>query len=179
MIMKHNVEEKKSVAKFSTYAYYYVLGEVTKYIRDNKTIRVSRDLIRKNQAIERGRDTLRQKLGREVTDMELSLFLEIPEEEIVTARNATILMKSLDEELSDSENTNYYNSVKVYDQNMDSSIMDLHREVERLNKEEQQFIYDRYYNGYTQSELSKDLGISQAQVSRKENKILEKLRVRL
>lgn len=171
--------QEKSVAKFSTYAYYYVLGEVTKYIRENKAIRVSRDIIRKNQTIERGRDALRQKLQREPSDLELSLLLEIPEEEIVNARNAVILMKSLDEELADSENVNYYNSVKVYDPNMDSCIMDLHQEVERLNQEEQQFIYDRYYNGYTQSEISRDLGISQAQVSRKENKILEKLRSRL
>lgn len=166
-------------AKFSTYAYYYVLGEVTKYIREDRTVKISRDLIKLNKAIEKARDVLRQKLLREPTDLEVSLFLDIDEEKIAMAANATMYIKSLDEIVDEDEKVNYYNSVKVYDKEMDSSVMDLYKELELLDSEEKKIIYDRYYNGYTQTEISKDLGISQVQVSRKETKILEKLKVKL
>ena len=57
--------------------------------------------------------------------------------------------------------------------------MDLHKELEKLSIEEQQIIYSKYYEGYSQSEISSTLGISQPQISRKENKILQKLKNRL
>ncbi len=173
------ISKENNNAKFSTYAYYYVLGEVTKYIRENKVIKVSRDLIRLNKNIEKARDLLRQKLFREPSDYEVSVFLNIKEDEISFAKELCSYTKSLDENLNDSEEINYYNSVKVYDPNMDSTIMSLHQELEKLSMEERQIIIDKYYKGYTQSEISSNLGISQAQVSRKENKILEKLKVRL
>lgn len=165
--------------RFSTYAYYYVLGEVTTYIRENKNIKVSRDLIRINKQIEKAKDILRQKLLREPSDYEISIFLEIKEDEIGFVREICSYTKSLDEELSDSEQINYYNSIGVYDRNMDITIMTLNQELDCLPLEERQIIYDKYYNGYTQSEISINLGISQAQVSRKESKILEKLKVKL
>ena len=174
-----NIQSKTSNAKFSTYAYYYVLGEVTTYIRENKTIKVSRDLIRTNKQIEKAKDILRQKLLREPSDYEISIFLGIKEEEIAFIREMCSYTKSLDEVLTENEQLDYYNSVGVYEKNMDTTIMSLHQELECLEAEERQIIYDKYYNGYTQSEISINLGISQAQVSRKENKILEKLKVKL
>ena len=66
--------------------------------------------------------------------------------------------------------------VKVYDNKMDSNILDLENALETLESDEKKLIYDRYYNGYTQTELSKKLGISQVQISRKENKVLQKLK---
>mgnify|MGYP004485204277 FL=1 len=166
-------------AKFSTYAYYYVLGEVTKYIREDRTVKISRDIIKLNKSIEKARELLRQKLSREPSDMEVSIFLEIDEEKIALAKEATNYIKSLDEEIGDTDSSDYYNSVKVYDKNMDSNIMDLNTQINLLNEEDKKIIYDRYFNGYTQSEISREMGISQVQVSRKETKILEKLKVRL
>lgn len=165
-------------AKFSTYAYYYVLGDVTKYIRENKLVKVSRDMIRLNQSIEKAREILRQKLFREATDSEVALFLDISLEQIVMARDATILINSLDGG-DDLSTTDYYNLIGVFEQNMDSRIMDLKDAISGLSLEEQKIICDRYFMGYTQTEVSSDLGISQVQVSRKESKILEKLKVRL
>lgn len=173
------MQKESSNKKFSTYAYYYVLGEVTTYIRENKTIKVSRDLVRINKQIEKAKDILRQKLLREPSDYEISIFLGIKEEEIGFVREVCSYTKSLDEGLNDIEQNSYYNSVGVYDRNMDITIMTLNQELDCLLPEEKQIIYDKYYNGYTQSEISSNLGISQAQVSRKENKILEKLKVRL
>ncbi len=170
---------ESSTAKFSTYAYYYVLGEVTKYLREDRTIKVSRDLIKLNQSIEKARELLRQKLLREPTDIEISLFLNVDEEKIMMAKNALMFTKSLDEMVDDEERVSYYNSIKTYDKEMDENIMDLNGELARLSLEDRQIIYDHYYNGYTQSEISQSMGISQVQVSRREGKILEKLKVRL
>lgn len=168
-----------TAAKFSTYAYYYVLGEVTKYIREDRTVKISRDYIKLNQSIEKARDLLRQKLLREPTDLEVSLFLDIDEEKMMLAKNATMYVKSLDEMVDSDEKLSYYNCVQVYDKEMDSSIMDLNEQLGKLTEEDKKIIYDRYYKGYTQSEVSKNMGISQVQVSRKEAKVLEKLKVRL
>jgi len=177
IVLNSCIEDKG--AKFSTYAYYYVLGEVTKYIREDRTVKIGRDFIKLNKSIEKARDVLRQRLLREPTDLEVSLFLDIDEDKIAMAKNATMYIKSLDEIVDDSEKVDYYNSVKVYDKEIDSAVMDLNHELSLLDSEERKIIFDRYYNGYTQTEISKDLGISQVQVSRKETKILEKLKVKL
>lgn len=171
--------QKMKGAQFSSYAYPSILGEITEFIRNNKTVRVSRNLIKTNKQIEQARDILRQKLLREPTDCELSIYLGITEEELSFVKESCMDIKSLDEEYENQEEMNYYNSVKTYDKNMESTIMDLNRELENLSIEEKQIIYSKYYAGYSQSEISESLGISQPQISRKENKILQKLKNRL
>ena len=50
--------------KFSTYAYYYILGEITKYIRESKSLKLSKDIIKLNKSINKATDIMIQKLGR-------------------------------------------------------------------------------------------------------------------
>ena len=119
-----------------------------------------------------------QRLGREPTTTELSLFLEIDEEKIEEARVAALDVKSLDYSV-DEALPEFYNSVASYDKETSPEILDLRRELSRLSDEEKNLIVARYYEDMTQSEASRELGISQVQVSRKEGKILEKLRVAL
>lgn len=164
--------------KFSTYAYKYVLGKITEYMRENTNIRVSRDVLRLKQSINKTKDILRQKLSREPTVEELSLILEVDAEKIQEIDMITQEVQSLDFCYQE-ENDSLYNSVKVEEMQLNPSILDLNNEIEKLNSLEQQIIYARYYNGFTQQELSEQLGISQVQVSRKEKKILEKLKTRL
>ncbi len=164
--------------KFSTYAYTYVLGEVTKYIRENKNLRLSRDMIRLKTNIEKTRDLLRQKLYREPTNLEISLILEIDESKIDEIENISAQVKSLDYS-NDEEKDNLYNSIKVVEKKMSPSILDLEEEISKLSQEEKQIIYFRYYYDMTQSEISEKLGMSQVQISRKESKILKKLKTKL
>ena len=173
-----NYNKESSTAKFSSYAYFYIVGEVTEYIRKSKPYKVSKDIIKLSKKVEYVRDYLRQKLGREVSDLEVSLYLDIDINMIASINEINLNVKSLDDVYND-DNNSYYNSVSVYDNNLDSDIMDLRNELNKLSAEEKKIIYDKYYRGYSQSEISKELGMSQAQVSRKENKILEKLKVRL
>ena len=173
----HNFDSTQGT-KFSTYAYYYVLGEVRKYVRESGLVKVSSDLVKLNQCIEKTSEQMSQRLGREPTTTELSLFLEIDEEKIEEARVAALDVKSLDYSV-DEELPEFYNSVAAYDRETSPEILDLRRELSRLSDEEKNLIVARYYEDMTQSEASRELGISQVQVSRKEGKILEKLRVAL
>lgn len=164
--------------KFSTYAYKYVLGEVTKYIRENTGLKISRDIIRLKTSIEKTKDLLRQRLSREPTNLEVSLILEIDEEKINEIDAINTQIKSLDY-CADEDSDNLYNSIRVEEKQMNPSVLDLKEEVSKLQEEERKIIYSRYYYDMTQSEISKELGISQVQVSRKESKILEKLKTKL
>lgn len=173
----HNFDSTQGT-KFSTYAYYYVLGEVRKYVRESGLVKVSSDLVKLNQCIEKTSEQMSQRLGREPTTTEISLFLEIDEEKIEEARVAALDVRSLDYSV-DEELPEFYNSVAAYDRETSPEILDLRRELSRLSDEEKNLIVARYYEDMTQSETSRELGISQVQVSRKEGKILEKLRVAL
>lgn len=173
----HNFDSTQGT-KFSTYAYYYVLGEVRKYVREAGLVKVSSDLVKLNQSIEKTSEQMSQRLGREPTTTEISLFLEIDEEKIEEARVAALDVKSLDYSV-DEALPEFYNSVASYDKETSPEILDLRRELSRLSDEEKNLIVARYYEDMTQSEASRELGISQVQVSRKEGKILEKLRVAL
>lgn len=164
--------------KFSTYAYNYVLGEVTKYMREDRDIKISRDMIKLKQSISKAKDHLRQKLLREPTNLELSLILEIEEDKISEIEAITSEVKSLDYSYTD-DDMNLYQSIRVEDKGTNSSILDLRDSIKNLSPEEQQLIYSRYYCDLTQRETSEEMGISQVQVSRKETKILQKLKSQL
>ena len=161
--------------KFSTFAYYYVLGEITKFIRESKSIKLSKDMVRLNRSIHHAKDVMMQRLGREPTTLELSLFLDVPEEKIDEVFLATQETESLDYSYEDGNNL--YNLISK-ENNIDT-LMDLKDELMRLSEDEQRLIHSRYYDDLTQTELSKRTGVSQVQISRKESKILKKLKERL
>lgn len=87
--------------KFSSYAYFYIKGEVKKYIRESNTLKISKELIKLNTMITKAKEILYQRLNREPTDFELSLFLEIDETQITNAKLATALVESLDNDIED------------------------------------------------------------------------------
>lgn len=163
--------------KFSTYAHTYILGEVLKYIRDNKVVRVNRDLIRLSSKVERVREVLNQKLMREVTNNEIADFLGIDEKLIDDAVISSNFVRSLDYELNDEgRELNLYDSVKYEEKGFDGDLMDLRDSLDNLDEEERKIIKYRYFDDRTQSDVSIELGMSQVQVSRKETKILQKLK---
>ena len=161
--------------KFSTYAYYYILGEVRKFIKDSNLVKVSSDLIKLNSSVEKAKEAMSQSLGREPTLTELSLFLEIDEEKIEEARVASLDIRSLDY-MVDDESNDLYNSIISTDNGMNCEILDLKFALDGLSDDEKNLIISRYFDDLTQTETSRELGISQVQVSRKEGKILEKLK---
>ena len=155
--------------KFSTFAYYYIVGEVNKYIRENSSLKVSKNLVDLKNKIIKTKEVISQKSGREATNLEVSLYLEIDENLVNEAL-------SYDEVTSLEDN---YFEVGSYDTSTSAEVLDLKNELDKLNEEEKKIIYSRYYEELTQSETSKLLGISQVKVSRDESKILKKLKTRL
>ena len=166
--------------KFSTYAHTYIMGEVLKYIRDNKVVKVNRDLIRLNSRIEKAREVLTQKLMREVSSSELASFLDIDENLVDEAIISANFVKSLDYELNEEgKEMNLYDSISYEEKGYDSDIMDLKDSLDSLSDEERRLITYRYFEDRTQSDVSNELGMSQVQVSRSEAKILKKLKNKL
>ena len=177
MKAQKNYKESENT-KFSTYAYYYILGEINNYITASNPVKVSRDLLRLNKSLEQAKEVMRQRLKREPTTEELSIFLEEPVEKIQEATLATRQVESLDYAYEE-ENMDLYNSIGTEEIGMNDEILDLKNAISSLPQEEQQLIIARYFNDLTQQETSKTLGMSQVQVSRKETKILEKLKTTL
>ena len=156
--------------KFSTFAYYYIVGEVNKYIRESSSLKVSKSLIELKKKIISAKEMMAQKLGREPTNLEISLYLEVEEDMIDMAILATDEVDSLENSL--------YDVGKTYD-NTSAEVLDLKNEIMKLPIEERRLIIARYFDELTQSETSNILGISQVQVSRSEAKVLKKLKDRL
>ncbi len=153
--------------KFSTFAYYYIVGEVNKYIRESSSLKVSKNLIDLKKKIISAKEIMAQRLGREPTNLEISLYLEVDEEMIDMAILATDEVDSLESSL--------YDVGKTYD-NTSAEVLDLKNEIMKLPLEERKLIIARYFDELTQSETSNILGISQVQVSRSEAKVLKKLK---
>lgn len=167
-------------SKFSSYAYTYIQGEVLKYVRENKVIKISKDLIALNKSITNAKEVLTQKMMRVPTNEELALFLEIPEEKIIEASMASEYVKSLDYELNDEgKELTLYDSISYEEKGYNDNILDLKEELALLPEEERKLIIARYYEDKSQQETSEMLGISQVQVSRNESKILTKLKTKL
>ena len=156
-------------AKFSTFAYYYIVGEVNKYIRENSSLKVSKNLVELKKKILGCREVMTQKLGRIPTNLEISLYLDVDESLIDSALIATDEIASIDDNI---------NIIKSYD-DTSPEVLDLKGEINKLSIEEKKLIYARYYEELTQIETSNILGMSQVQVSRNETKILKKLREKL
>lgn len=168
--------------KFSSFAYTYIKGEILKYIREDKSIKVNKELTRLAHHIDWAREVLSQRLMHTPTDAELCSFLEIDYETFREAENSKEFVRSLDyavNEDSDDKNLSLYDSIGIDEISYRPEIQDLRTEVSNLDQDERKLLYERYYLDKTQQETSESLGLSQVGVSRKESKVLAKLKNRL
>ena len=171
----HYKDDKNT--KFSSFAYFYVLGKVKEYLRNTNLIKVSKELVKLNTSIEKARDYLTQKLNYIPTDEEIAIFIDISVEKVRQAKEANNLVMSLETE--NSEEQDMYNKIGYDEIGYREDILDLRKEIDNLNEFDRNIIIKRYEEGLTQSELSQELGINQVKVSRKEKEILTRLRTRL
>lgn len=164
--------------KFSTYAYTYIYGEMSKLVREDKNIKIGRNIIKLKSSIEKAKNILEQKLYREPTIDELSLFLEIPKEEIEYAIN-TITTTSIDEPINNEGKEITYHDI-ISDNSIDlNTLIALKQEIEELTPFEKEIINRRYLENLSQSEVAEILGITQVKVSREESKIKKKIKQNL
>lgn len=165
--------------KFTTYAYPYILGEMKKYVREDRGLKVSRDMDFLNLKIDKVSILLSQRLMREPTLEELALELDLPVALIVEARKARVQVTSIDEAINTEEKEMTLQDVISKEETDLTTLVALREELLKLQTDEQQLIEGRYALGYTQSELATMMGMTQVQVSRKEQKVLVKLRDKL
>lgn len=175
MIKAYNNYKSNYNTKFTTYAYPYVLGEVIKYVNEYRNIKVSKNMKLLYAKILHAREILTQKLMKEPTTYDLSLFLEIDENVINDVLQANSFISSLDKIISEEDkNFELYNKVGYCDKKMEN--YSLTSEIEKLSPLEKQIIIGRYYDNMSQKEIGEELGMYQVEISRKEKKILQKLR---
>ncbi len=169
--------KKECGAKFSTYAHFYIKGEILKYLRENRPIKINYEIDKLNRAIIKVKEYLTQKYSKEPTIYDIASYLDVSVNEIETALNSYMSVKSLDYNTQDSLNeSNLYDYEAYIEKGYDDDLLSIKAEIEKLSDEEKRIIVSRYYEDKSQLEVSKDLGISQVQVSRKEGKILSKIR---
>ena len=170
--------DAKRETSFTDYAYLWIKGEVLKAINNDYGIHVSTDTYKLSKDIKEVREYLSQNLGREPTISQISYMLGVSEEKIVSVINAVSTPYSLDNSYLD-DDYNLYNKIALIERGYDVGVLDLKEAIMGIEESERELINSRYYQDMTQKETAEVLGISQVQVSRKEGKILEKLKTQI
>ena len=164
--------------KFSTYAVPMILGEVKRYLRDEGYIKVSRST--KHQANE-----IKKFIEQYVNEFSHSPSLDLiankfnmDVQDVVFTLDATKLPLSIYENIDNEENTSLVEKITNDDENIDLTLekITLKNLISKLPPKERKIIILRYFKDRTQMEIAKELGVSQVQVSRIENKILKDLK---
>lgn len=166
-------DEKRGLC-FSTYAVPTILGEIKRLFRDTGAIKVSRSIKELSLKVQRERELI-EKSGGEATVSEIAVKLNVSDEEVAQAVSASRQVLSLTYENEDGINELQLPTESHEDEVCSKILID--DAIKKLNEEEQNIIRLRYFNEKTQTESAQILGISQVQVSRKEKKALEKLRI--
>ena len=165
--------------RFSTYGVPMILGEIRRFLRDNNTLRVSRSLRDTAYRAMQAREQLEKQLGREPTLNEISAALGLSRREVTAALESVVEPVSLEEPLySDGGDAVYLmDQVKAPD-GEDSWIsgLEFRQTVHSLSARERRIMELRYLLGKTQMEVAREIGISQAQVSRLEKNALDQFR---
>ena len=165
--------------RFSTYAVPMIIGEIRRYLRDNNAIRVSRSIKDTAYRAMQAKEELLREKQTEPTVEEIAQKLGIEPSEVVIALESIVSPMSLyDPVYSDGGDTIYVLD-QVGDNNDDNNWLDeisLKEAIKDLSHREKLILSLRFMQGKTQMEVSREIGISQAQVSRLEKGALEKIK---
>ena len=167
--------------KFSTYVVPMVVGEIKRFMRDDGAVKVSRAIKGLNVRIPKYSDEFWAKNSRKPTISELSEHFKINEQEIVMAMDSAKMPVSLYTPFDDGEEDGL-TIIDRFDGEQNEDFVDkyaLKELIDGLEERDKKIILMRYFYDKTQSEIAKRLGVSQVQVSRLENKILENLKKKL
>lgn len=160
---------------FSTYAVPVILGEIKRLFRDGGTVKISRSLKELSLKAVHTREQMEKETGAQVTVAELATRLEVSSEEIAEALCAAQPVISLTVENEDGNSQIDLPTPGVEEQLSDK--LDLDVALSKLCKKDSDIIKLRYFRSLTQSQTAKLLNMTQVQVSRREKKILDTLRI--
>ena len=169
--------DKDKGVKFSTFAYKHILGEILKYLREDKSIRVSRDTIRNYIKIMNLKDEIYLTYGRNASDEEISKLTGLSVDKIHYAIESCKNIESLDNVISDDgKEITLMDTVEDKSKMNKEDLIGLKDALSTLDSEERRFIYQRYYENKTQTEIAREKNINQVKVYRYERTILDKLK---
>lgn len=165
--------------RFSTYAVPMISGELRRYLRDNNAIRVSRSMRDLAYRAMQAKEELTNLNRREPTVDEIAKHIEVPKSEVVLALESISDPVSIYEPVYSDAGDTLYVLDQLGDSSSDESWLDeiaLKEAISGLKGREKDILYKRFYCGKTQIEVAEEIGISQAQVSRLEKSIIEKIK---
>ena len=169
--------------RLSTYGVPMIVGEIRRYLRDNSSLRVSRSMRDTAYKVLQAKEKYISEHQKEPTIEEIAKILEIKREEVVFALDAIVDPVSLYEPVYDHGG----DTICVMDQVRDSKNTDeswleqiaLKEAMNRLSDRERKILNLRFFEGKTQMEVSAEVGISQAQVSRLEKNAISQIKKNL
>lgn len=166
--------------ELSTYSVQYMIGEIKKFLRDDGIIRISRSVKELGIKIKELDRIYLAKTGESLCITKLSEILELPEENIYIAMEATKNVESINAKIDDAGKELI--ETIVSDEDEQSKIVDkitVCELIKSLNWRDKEIINLRYFKDKTQSQVANILGISQVHVSRIEKRILNDFRSKL
>ena len=165
--------------KFSTYAVPMIIGEIRRHLRDNSPVRVSRSIKDTAYKAMQVKERLIAKFNREPTVEEISKELGLNKEDVVLALESIVEPVSLFESVYSDGGDDVYVLDQIGDCNDDSNWTDeiaFRDTIKSLGEREKKILLLRFMMGKTQMEVANEIGISQAQVSRIEKGVLQKIK---
>ena len=166
--------------ELSTYSVQYMIGEIKKFLRDDGIIRISRSIKELGIKIKELERIYMAKTGEAICVGRLSEILELPEETIYMAIEASQTIESINAKIGE-EGKEIIETLAA-EEDEQTKIVDkitILEMIKNLNYREREIIDLRYFKDKTQMQVAKLLGISQVHVSRIEKKILNEFRNKL
>ena len=168
--------------KFSTYAVPMIVGEIKRYLRDGNSLRVSRSIRDMAYKVLKAHEAIEEK-DEEATIARIAEELHVAEREVVYALDAISDPVSLYEPVYNKAGDTLLLMDQLADEKNTDEIWTEHvalgAALEKLGEREKRILFLRYYEGKTQTEISAEVGISQAQVSRLEKNALNNIRLNI
>jgi len=168
--------------RFSTYGVPMIIGEIRRYLRDNNSVRVSRSMRDLAYKAMQTKEQLTASALREPTVDEIAAAMGVRREEVVMALEAIVEPLSLYDPVYSDGGDPIYVMDQIGDREDDSEWLDeilLRQAIGDLSQREKRILSLRFFSGKTQVEVAKEIGISQAQVSRVEKGALRRIKGKL
>ena len=165
--------------RFSTYAVPMILGEIKRYLRDGNSLRVSRSIRDTAYKVLKTREKLEEE-DKEATIERIAQAMQVQQREVVYALDAISDPVSLFEPVYNKSGDTLMLMDQIYDEKNNDEVWTEHaalsEAMEQLDEREKKILFLRYFEGKTQTEISEEVGISQAQVSRLEKNAISSIR---
>ncbi|RHA80876.1 SigB/SigF/SigG family RNA polymerase sigma factor [Eubacterium ventriosum] len=164
---------------FSTYAVPMIAGEIRRFIRDDGIVKISRKIKENQMKIMHQREIYINEKKQEPTIEELEKVCDLTKEEIVMAMDASRNVESIDKEMYSKDSAYTLMDLAEDDTNIEETVLNkimVQQLMDMLESKERKIINLRYFKNKTQSQVAKEMGMTQVQVSRLEKKILNSMR---